>query len=372
MKLKLAIIGASYLQKPLVLKAKEMGLYTICFAWEEGAVCKDICNEFYPISIIEKEEILKICSKLQIDGIVSIASDIAVITVNYIADKLNIIGNSVESAELSTNKYLMRKAFKRHNISIPKFVIVDQEYDLSTILKLQFPIIVKPVDRSGSKGITVLNSSDGLEHALEVALAVSFRKNAIVEEFISGEEISVESISINGQHSIITFTDKVTSGFPHFVELEHHQPSKYLNSELKETIIDVVSRGLDSLDIRNGASHSELIITKDNLIYLTEIGARMGGDFIGSDLVNLSTGFDYLKSVIDIAMGETLSIELTKSLFSGVYFYTWETRYLKEFILKNDKSIVQYEFDEVHKQELKQSSDRSGYLIYQSSKRLLI
>ena len=369
---KLAIIGASYLQKPLVLKASEMNIHTICFAWEDGAVCKDICDEFYPISITEKEEILKVCSELEIDGVLSIASDVAVPTVNYIANKLNLIGNSIESSNLSTNKYLMRKAFNKCNIPIPKFIKINEGYDLDEISELRYPIVIKPVDRSGSKGITVLKEKDGIKKAIDYGLKESFVKQAIIEEFIEGQEISVEGISHNGRHNIITYTDKITTGFPHFVELEHHQPSKYLNSELKEKINQIVLKGIDSLYIKNGATHSECIINADNDVYLTEIGARMGGDFIGSDLVELSTGYDYLKGVIKISLGELEEIKINKSLFSGIYFYTNQTEKVKNIFDEKHFSIIKGEFWKLNKRRVKQSSERSGYFIYQSEKKLIV
>ena len=108
----LAIIGASYLQRPLVEKAKAMGLRTICFAWEEGAVCKDLVDVFYPISIIEKEQILAICRNEYIDGICTIASDVAAPTVAYVAEKMGLVGNSYETALKANNKLLMRQAVK--------------------------------------------------------------------------------------------------------------------------------------------------------------------------------------------------------------------------------------------------------------------
>mgnify|MGYP003347788352 CR=1 FL=1 len=104
----LAIIGASYLQLPLVEKAKEMGLYTLCFAWEEGAVCKELVDEFYPISIVEKEQILEVCQQKHIDGICTIASDVAAPTVAYVAEKMRLVGNSYACALKANNKYLMR------------------------------------------------------------------------------------------------------------------------------------------------------------------------------------------------------------------------------------------------------------------------
>ena len=106
---KLAIIGASYLQLPLVRKAREMGVQTLCFAWEEGAVCKEVCDRFYPISIVEKEEILKVCREEGIDGITTIASDTAVVTVNYVAAQMGLISNPADYTETTTNKYLMRR-----------------------------------------------------------------------------------------------------------------------------------------------------------------------------------------------------------------------------------------------------------------------
>ena len=108
---KIAVIGASYLQEPLVRKAKEMGIYTLCFAWRDGAVCADIADEFYDISIVEKEQILEICRKAEIDGVCTIASDVAAPTVAYVAEQMGLIGNSYESAVRANNKYLMRNAF---------------------------------------------------------------------------------------------------------------------------------------------------------------------------------------------------------------------------------------------------------------------
>lgn len=113
-KQKLAVIGASYLQQPLIEKAKEMGLEVHCFAWEDGAVCKDIADHFSPISIIEKEEILSICQQIGINGICIIASDVAAPTVAYVAEKMGLVGNSYKSAVRANNKNTLMSL-------IPKF-----------------------------------------------------------------------------------------------------------------------------------------------------------------------------------------------------------------------------------------------------------
>jgi len=369
---KLAIIGASYLQLPLVKKAKDMGIYTICFSWEEGAVCKEYCNKFYPISIIEKEQILEICKIEKISGITSIASDLAVTTLNFVANKLNLIGNSPRSGFLSTNKYEMRNAFKSHGILVPCFTLSSNLNQMIDISSFKYPVIVKPVDRSGSKGITFVTYEKDLQSALNMAVRESFANQAIIEEFINGKEISVESISWKGKHYIIAYTDKVTSGPPHFVELEHHQPSEIVDSGILKEVIHTVKKGLDALEIKNGASHSELIITDQNRIYTTEIGARMGGDFIGSHLVSLSTGYDFLRGVINLSLNK-FSPPLSKNnKYSGVYFLSQESEYIKPYFYKNNHFDIEKKIFKPDTCILTSSNDRSGYLIYQDNKKITI
>ena len=369
--LKLAIIGASYLQLPLVKKAKELGLHTICFAWADGAVCKDEADEFYPISIVEKEQILSICSEKQIDGICTIASDVAAPTVAYIAEKLGLVGNSYEVAMCANNKYLMRQAFTVAGISCPAYNKITS-YDQLNIEAFRLPLIVKPTDRSGSLGVTKVEKLEESHDAVETALHCSFKHEAIVEEYIDGREISVEFISYQGKHYPLQITDKVTTGAPHFVELEHHQPAD-LTKEQYEQIYGLTKRALDALGVTDGASHSEYKITSDGRVYVMEIGARMGGDFIGSDLVQLSTGYDFLKGVIDVALGRFEEPVFGEPHHAGVYFLCEETKHLQT-VIKEAKlpQIVRAEITDEVLRPVKCSADRSGYMIYQGHKKLML
>lgn len=367
---KIAIIGASYLQIPLVLKVREMGLKSICFAWEEGAVCKEYCDKFYPISTLDQEKILRTCEIENISAITSIASDLAVPTINYVADKLGLVGNSIESSLVSTNKYYQRNALYVNNIRVPEF---ENFKNLSIdMIKARFrlPIVVKPVDRSGSKGVFVVKDIKGIDEVIEYSRRESLCGEVIIEEFIEGEEISVESISWEGNHTIIAFTDKVTTGFPHFVELEHHQPSKFWKSIIHDKIIYTVKSSLDTLSVKFGASHSELIITRDSKIYVTEIGARMGGDFIGSHLVKLSTGFDFLKAVIEVALNQKPAIECNGKQNSGVCFYTEKSKWVADFVYLNHKDIIEYHLDKLRVEPIRESSHRSGYFIYKGNQKI--
>ena len=299
---KLAIIGASYLQEPLIEKAKNMGIETHVFAWAAGDVGEKSADFFYPISIVEKDEILKKCREIGIDGVCSIASDLAAITVNYVAHEMNLVGNSPKCAMISTNKHLMRQAFEENGDPSPKSILVSSVEDLNEI-ELQYPVIVKPIDRSGSRGITKLLTEDGLAEAIENAKEQGFEKKALVEEFATGQEYSVECVSFHGEHHFLAMTKKYTTGAPHFIETGHLEPAPVSN-EVLQKVKNIVFHALDSLQITDSASHTELKIASNGEIRLIEIGGRMGGDCIGSDLVQLSTGVDFVRAVIQIALGE--------------------------------------------------------------------
>lgn len=371
MKKKIAIIGGSYLQLPAVLKAKALGYEVYCFAWKDGAVCEEYADFFYPISIKEKEEILKECQRIGIDGITTISSDLAVLTVNYVASAMGLIGNPDEYSEVTTNKYLMRTCFSKHGIPSPQYTVVANN-DSYSIRGFRFPLIVKPTDRSGSRGVEKVLDPLQLNEAIARAQKESFSDEAIIEEFVTGREISVEGISYEGHHYILQITDKVTTGAPYFVELAHHQPSN-LPQDIQEKVKAIVLKALDALHIRYGASHSELKITEDGDIRVIEIGARMGGDFIGSDLVKLSTGYDFLEGVIKVAMGEFSVPVFTEQKYSGVYFLCKETEQLRPIIehYSDYPEIVRAGITDDVLRNVECSGDRSGYLIYQSDKKMI-
>lgn len=372
MKDKIIIIGANEFQEPLVLKAKELGYETHVFAWEEGSVAKKHADFFYPISIVEKEKIFKIAKKINPKGIVSIGSDLAVITVNYLINKLNLNGNSIETGVLSTNKYEMIKAFEKNNVSSPKYIFVKDIMDIDP-LKIKYPVIVKPVDRSGSRGVfKITNPENLLEHAKQ-SIDISFKKEAIIEEFIDGKEYSVEMISYNGEHKFLAITEKFTTGEPNFIETMHFQPA-IIDNKIRDRIIKEVKKGLNSLKIKNGASHSELKIDKNNKIKIIEIGSRMGGDCIGSDLVRISTGYDFLKMAIDISTGKEPNLkEITnhsKVAFIKFIFGNKDLHILNKIKEYHPNSLVRYEITgEVETRKVTDSSTRFGYYILKGSRR---
>ena len=284
-----------------------MGYCTHVFAWKSNDVGEKEADYFYPISIIEKEKILEKCKSIGICGICSIASDLAVITVNYVSEKLELCGNKILSTMKCTNKYAMREAFYHQNDPCPRYLLIDDCGSIN-IQNLQYPLIVKPTDRSGSRGVCRIENSAELKKAIHHAMLESFEKKVIIEEFVEGQEYSVEYISYRGTHSFLAMTKKFTTESPNYIETGHMEPA-LVEENILQRVKDIVEHALNTLEIKNGASHTEIKITKNQEIKIIEVGARMGGDCIGSDLVRYSTGYDYIKMVIDIACGQAPSFK---------------------------------------------------------------
>lgn len=298
---KLAIIGASDFQNPLILKAKEKGLETHVFAWESGDVGERTADHFYPISITEIDQIAEKCREIGVDGICTIGTDLGNITVAKVAAKLGLVANPVDAVARSTNKHLMRETFEACGDPSPRSREV-RGVEEAESLDLEFPVIVKPTDRSGSRGITRLDGPEGLAEAVSEALDVSFEKAALVEEFVPGQEYSVEYVSWRGSHTFLALTKKYTTGAPGFIETGHIEPAPE-PPETYDKVRSVVSHALTSLGVQYGASHSEVKVTPEGDVKIIEIGSRMGGDCIGSSLVPLSTGVDFVGAVVDVALG---------------------------------------------------------------------
>ncbi len=300
----IAVIGANDFQNRLILRSQQMGYFVHAFAWQCGDIGEKTADCFHPISITEKERILRECQAVGVCGVCSIASDLAVTTVNYVAEGLGLPCNPTSVSSICTNKFEMRGALMGAGLPVPRYARVGAGVGCSPSCfdGFSYPLIVKPTDRSGSRGVTLVKSDSQIESAVESAVAQSFEKCAIVEEYITGDEYSCEGVSFGGEHFLLAFTKKHTTDAPHFIETGHDQPSD-LTDEQRARFTPVICRALDALGIRFGASHSEFRVTPSGELRIIEIGARMGGDCIGSDLVPLSTGYDYVRMVIDCAVG---------------------------------------------------------------------
>lgn len=361
---RVVIIGANEFQNPLIEKAKSLGYETHVFAWASGDIGEKTADYFYPISIVEKYKILEECKKIKPDAITSIGSDLAIITVNYVADALGLNCNDPDYSLICTNKFEMRKAFEKANINVPRFERV-KNVDEVTINK--FPLIVKPTDRSGSRSIALVHTKEELKNSILKACDSSFEKCAIVEEVIEGKnEYSCESISFKGKHTILAITRKFTTGFPTCIETGHIEPAE-LPENIKNNIFEIIPKALDALHIKNSASHVEFKVCEDDSINIIEIGARMGGDCIGSHLVEISTGYDFLKMTLDVALGKEPDLEIKNEPHFALIKFIFDRKDLENVKLILNKYPGIYNssmLDENFNHEVVDSSSRFGYYIF--------
>lgn len=369
---KIAIIGANESINILICKAKDKGYETHVFAWECGDPGEKSADWFYPVSVADKEKILEICKSLNIVGVASITSDFAVNTVNYVARNLGLVCNSERTDAVARNKFLMRCALKEAGLYTPWFTKVNKTTDLYFMAEHDYPVIVKPIDRWSSKGVTRVDKFDELRAAVDYAISESLAGEAIIENFMMGSEYSAECICQDGVCHILAFTKKITTGYPHYVETGHTQPAD-IPGHLKEYLNYVVKRSVAALDIKNSAAHVEFRIIDDNEIGIIEIGARMGGDYIGTDLVHLSTGYDYVSMVIDVACGIKLDFNVGNHYNqANVRFVVGESDILElDKIRKNPKYTIDRVVIEnnISSREVLNSSDRFGYFIYTGAKK---
>lgn len=369
MKQKVVIIGASDFQNPLILKAKEHGYETHVFAWKNNEIGEKTADYFYDISINEKEQILEKCKEIKPCAVCSIASDLAVTTVNYVAHNLGLVSNNPKYSKICTNKYKMRQALEKGNINVPKYLKTGKNLQLSKIAEFNYPLIVKPTDRSGSRGVTLINDSKEIKAAIDNAISYSYEKKTIIEEYIDGDEYSCECISYKGKHHLLAITKKYTTGAPHFIETAHIEPSG-LNDEMIKTVEEEIFKALDVLHIEYGASHSEFKINNKGQIKIIEIGARMGGDCIGSDLVQISTGHDFVQYVLDVSLGKELKLKETKDnniAFIKFIFSKEDIENYKE-LKKTKPELIYFEnISEDIEHEIVDSSTRYGFYIIKAN-----
>ncbi len=361
---KLAVIGASTGQYQLCLKAKEMGVEIYCFAWPQGAVCKDIVDHFIPISIFEMDEIVKRCREIGVEGVVTNASERCAAVQHYVAEQLNLPCTPYMTFQKIQNKDFVREATKGikglGKVNVSKGKVVE-------LLESQpRPFVLKPCRGSAKRGVNFISKNTVLEDDI-----VWSDELFLAEQYISGQEYSVESISWNGHHDVIQITEKVSTGAPHFAEMEHHQPG-IISEAAKRKVYSLIPQILTAVGYVNGASHVEIKVDAQDNVYLIEVNPRGGGDFISNTLVGLSTDCDYLKEMIRVALGCYVSRTIHHNAFSGVYFLASQSSRLLPWFEKEESWMYEkYKKDGILV-EANSNYDHGGYIIYKSNKRINI
>jgi biotin carboxylase len=311
---KIMIIGAGMLQTPIIKKAKELGYSTVAVDKNPNAEGFQYADYRREIDIVDQRACLAYAKDMKIDGVLTAATDYGVLTVSRIANELGLPGLKYAVAETIKNKYTVRKIFFENNIdNTPQFFEVT---DIKDILELQkkvkYPLMIKPCDGSGSRAACRADKADELLEACQKAMNASVSGKAIAETFITGKEYGVESFVEENKITVLGIMKKYMTEPPFYAELGHSVPSE-LSGEMRAKVQETVMRAIKILGINFGAVNMDLLITADEKVCIVDIGVRMGGNLIGSHIIPLSTGIDYVGNIIKASIGEKTSFSQTAS-----------------------------------------------------------
>lgn len=301
------VLAAGLLQIPVIKKAREMGYYVIAVDDDPNAPGMAMADKaIVPGGLMNEEKLVAIAKEEHIDGVIHPCSEVAMNVMGQINDELHLSGISKEMAIRATNKHLMREAFEKYGAPSPKSILTKDEEDAWAIFCKQFTTnaILKPSRNSGSRGIAKVEkgiTKDAFAELYRRALDESRDHSVLIEQFIEGPEFSVEVIVWKGEPHVLAITDKKTTEAPYFVELGHNQPSVF-SMDIQQKLKNGAIAGIKALGLSNCAAHCELKV-QNGEAYLMEIGARMGGDFISTELTHLSSGIDMVAATINVVLG---------------------------------------------------------------------
>lgn len=313
------IFGVGELQQSIIKRAKAMGLFVVGIDPCEDAYAKDECDAFEIVGGRDYDSTLAVANKYQVSAVVTAATDKPLVMMARVARALDLPFYSEETAIWSTDKFQMKQRFLEGGVPCAQGRLI---HNADEAKDLCFPVICKPRDNSGSRGVKLCRNIQELQDCIDEALQYSKLDTVLVEEFIEGREFSIESLHYDGKSEVVQFTEKKTTEFPYNVELGHKQPANLTNSQ-RDAIRKIVSKIGFALKFENCPSHTELKVNERG-VFVIETSPRLGGDYITSTLTPLSTGINLEDQLLHIALGEkvdTVTGRVNKA--SGVCFFSY-------------------------------------------------
>lgn len=307
---KILMLGGSTVQVAAIKKAKEMGLHvTVCDYLPQNPG-QYVADEYYPVSTTDQELVLQLARKIKPDGVVCYATDAAAPTAAYVCEKMGLPGNPYESVRILSNKDLFRAYLHEHGFHAPQSGCYNSFDELVRDAdRYAFPVMVKPVDSSGSKGVNKVYQKDQLRHAFDDAAQYTRCGRIIMEEFVekSGYQISGDGFSVEGELVFRCFGNEFygSNGIKEYVPLGECWPS-VLPDSTQDQVHHELQRLITSLGMRTCAYNIEAILDQNNNVYIMELGARSGGSLI-PQITQYATGVDMVEYVIKAALGEDCS-----------------------------------------------------------------
>jgi biotin carboxylase len=300
------VLAASRLQIPAILAARRMGLRVVAADGNPKAPGLARADQSYVVNICDPAACLEVARREKVSGVVHICSEVSMLGMARINEELGLKGVDAATAVRATNKEQMRRAFEAAGAPSPRSIGVrTPEEALAAAETIGRPLIVKPSRNSGKRGVTAFNgtfSRPDLLEAFRVAMEFSRDPSVVIEELVEGPEFSVEILAWNGTPHVIAVTDRTSTGSPHWVETGHSVPSQRTPREV-QALREAAVAGARALGIDWAAAHAELKLTPRGPVII-EIGARLGGGRITTDLVPLATGVDMVEGAIRLALGD--------------------------------------------------------------------
>lgn len=374
------IFGGGLNQITLIESAKELGVTSIVIDPNKNAAGKEIADHFEIVEATDFEKTVEIAKKYNVDGIVTSQMENPLALMAKVAEELGFEFPSSQVILQCRNKYLMKKCFLKHNVPCAKGILIksNENIDSSSIINLEFPLIVKPIDAFSSRGVFKVNSLNDILINVDSTRSYSSNGDIIIEEFLDGKEYSIEAITYQGKTSIVQYTEKIITSYPHTVEIGHIQPADLTRSQ-RDEITEIVVNSIKALGINNSASHVELKITNDGP-KIIEVGARLGGDFIASYLTTASTGINMDRAAVQVALGIKPDLQHKFNKYSMIKYLELPPGKLIIKInnykqIENDKHVIfSHVFFNVGDMipEITDSSKRVGCVIIQSNNREML
>lgn len=298
---KLMIMGAGIYQVPLIKTAKEMGVYTIAVSIPGKYPGFAYADEVLHINTVDSEAVLQAAQKAQIDGICTAGTDVAVMTIGRVNDAMGLSGISYEAAKLACDKVLMKKCYEDNNVRTARYRKVYFNEDVRKKIEgMNYPLIVKIVDSSGSRGITRVDRPEDLQSAIRNAQSYTRKDYYIVEEFIVGREFGAQAFVMDGEvQFILPHGDYIFHGSTG-VPAGHFAPYELSQEQLNDCY-ETTRKALKAMKLDNCACNCDFIM-QDGKTYVLEIGGRSGATCL-AELVSIYYGYDYYRKIIEVALG---------------------------------------------------------------------
>ena len=298
---KLMIMGAGTYQVPLIKTAREMGIYTIAVSIPGKYPGFAYADEVLHINTVDSEAVLEAAKERGIDGICTAGTDVAVMTIGRVNDAMGLSGISYDAARLACDKVLMKKCYEDNGVRTARYRQVYFNEDvLQKIEGLEYPLIVKIVDSSGSRGITRVDRKEQLQGAIRNAQSFTRKDYYIVEEFIVGREFGAQAFVMDGEvQFILPHGDYIFHGSTG-VPAGHFAPYN-LTKDQFDDCYETTRKALRAMKLDNCACNCDFIM-RDGKTYVLEIGGRSGATCL-AELVSIYYGYDYYRKIIEVALG---------------------------------------------------------------------